>query len=90
MTEDLLPEAAKDRFAPEKVSPVVAWLCTDAAADVTGRIFCASGNRISMLNWQVDTLAEQEQDAPLTVEGAGEIMESTRDRWPKPLNPMDV
>lgn len=91
MTEDLLPEAAKDRFAPEKVSPVVAWLCTDAAADVSGRIFCAGGNRISMLNWQVDILAEEKhRDTPLTVEEVGQIMEATRDRWPKPLNPMDV
>ena len=90
MTQDLLPETAKDRFSSEKVSPVVAWLCTDAAADVTGRIFCAGGNRISMLNWQVDTLAENDRDTPLTVEEVDQIMEATRDRWPKPLNPMDV
>jgi NAD(P)-dependent dehydrogenase (short-subunit alcohol dehydrogenase family) len=90
MTEDLLPETAKGRFAPEKVSPVVAWLCTDDAADVTGRQFCVGGNRVSLLSWRVDRLGEKKASEPWTVEEVAEIMEASKESWPKPLNPMDV
>ena len=48
LTADILPEAVEERFAPEKVSPVVVWLCTDEAVRVTGRQFCAGANRISL------------------------------------------
>ena len=52
MTEDLMPESEETvRMAPEKVSPTVAWLCTDAAAKVTGRQFCVSGNRTTLLSF---------------------------------------
>ncbi len=37
------------RFAPEKVPPAVARLCSDAAVDVTGRQLAISGDRVSLL-----------------------------------------
>ena len=93
MTEDLIPESEETavRMAPEKVSPTVAWLCTDAAAKVTGRQFCVSGNRTTMLSWQYDVLAERDSsDEPWTVEAIGEQIEASMDSWPKLLKPMEV
>ncbi len=37
-----------DHFAPENVSMLVAWLCSDESAHVTGRIFEAEGGRIAI------------------------------------------
>ena len=93
MTEDLMPESEETavRMAPEKVSPTVAWLCTDAAANVTGRQFCVSGNRTTLLSWQYDVLAERDSsDEPWTVEAIGEQIEASMDSWPKLLKPMEV
>ena len=63
MTEDLMPENEETavRMAPEKVSPTVAWLCTDAAAKVTCRQFCVSSSRTTLLSWQYDVLAERDR-----------------------------
>ena len=93
MTEDLMPETEETavRMAPEKVSPTVAWLCTDAAAKVTGRQFCVSGNRTTLLSWQYNVLAERDSsDEPWTVEAIGEQIEASMDSWPKLLKPMEV
>ena len=93
MTEDLMPESEETavRMAPEKVSPTVAWLCTDAAAKVTGRQFCVSGNRTTLLSWQYDVLAERDSsDEPWTVEAIGEQIEASMSSWPKLLKPMEV
>ena len=93
MTEDLMPESEETavRMAPEKVSPTVAWLCTDAAAKVTGRQFCVSGNRTTLLSWQYSVLAERDSsDEPWTVEAIGEQIEASMDSWPKLLKPMEV
>ena len=93
MTEDLMPESEETavRMAPEKVSPTVAWLCTDAAAKVTGRQFCVSGNRTTLLSWHYDVLAERDSsDEPWTVEAIGEQIEASMDSWPKLLKPMEV
>ena len=91
LTVDILPENVEERFAPEKVSPVVVWLCTDDAGQVTGRQFCAGGNRVSLLSWQVLEIAQGDpMDAPFTVEEVGERMAATLEDWPKLLKPMEV
>lgn len=54
---------------PRKISPLVVWLCTDAAANINGRTFEVWGNTISLLSepeplrtiisedgWNLDTL----------------------------------
>ena len=58
---------------------------------VTGRQFCVTGNRTSLLSWQTQVLAEKDaMDAPWTVEAIGEAIESTMEQWPKLLKPMEV
>ena len=93
MTEDLMPESDETavRMAPEKVSPTVAWLCTDEAAKVTGRQFGVSGNRVSLLSWTLDVIAQKDSmEEPWSVAEIGEAMQATMDSWPKLLKPMEV
>ena len=91
LTEDIMPGDAEGQFGPEKVAPVVVWLCTDDAKNVTGRQFCAGGNRVSLLSWQVLEIAQRDpMDAPFTVEEIGERMAATQDDWPRLLKPMEV
>ena len=91
LTEDIMPENVEERFAPEKVSPVVVWLCSDEAAHVTGRQFCAGGNRVSLLSWQVTEIADKDpMDTPWTVDEIGERMQASLEQWPKLLRPMEV
>ncbi len=91
MTEDIMPEDAEASFEPEKVSPVVVWLCTDDANHVTGRQFCAGGNRVSLLSWQVLEIAQGDPSgAPFSVEEIGERMAATIEDWPRLLKPMEV
>jgi NAD(P)-dependent dehydrogenase (short-subunit alcohol dehydrogenase family) len=88
LTEDILPEQAKDAFPPEKVSPAVVWLCTDEAKDVSGRQFLVAGNNVSLLSWQITPIASKEQkDAPWDVEAIGAKILASKDAWP-PINPM--
>jgi len=91
MTEDIMQESTADRFAPEKVAPPVVWLCTDDAKDVTGRQFCVGGNRISLLSWQVTTIAEKDPKGdPWTIDEVDEHMRASMEQWPKPLKAMEV
>ena len=37
-----------DEMAPERIAPLVVWLCTDAAAEVNGQDFGVGGNSIRL------------------------------------------
>jgi len=88
LTEDILPEQAKDAFPPEKVSPAVVWLCTDEAKEVSGRQFLVAGNNVSLLSWQITPIASKDQkDAPWGVKTIGEEILASKEAWP-PINPM--
>ena len=88
LTDDILPEQARDAVPPEKVSPTVVWLCTDEAKDVTGRTWLLTGNRVSLLSWQVTSVAyRDEAEGPWDVEDVGAAILASKDSWP-PINPM--
>jgi len=44
------PNFDPDQFPPRKISPIVVWLCTDAAADVNGRTFHVGGDDVGLLS----------------------------------------
>ena len=91
LTVDIMPKETEERFGPEKVSPVVVWLCTDEAAKVTGRQFCAGANRVSLLSWQVTEIVEGDpMGEPLSLDDIGERMAATMEHWPRLLRPMEV
>ena len=88
LTDDILPDAVKDQLPPDRVSPMVVWLCTDEAKEVTGRTWLVSSNRVAMLSWDLTTLANKDEaDGPWDVEAVGEAVLATKDSWP-PVNPM--
>jgi multifunctional beta-oxidation protein len=48
--EFLLPPEGTLTTEPDQVAPMIAWLSSDQAEDVTGRIFHTVGNRVSLMN----------------------------------------
>ncbi|MEM9033301.1 MAG: SDR family oxidoreductase [Actinomycetota bacterium] len=52
LTEDLgmgqLPEEQLDSVSPRWIAPIVTWLCSEDAKDVTGRVFEASGSVLAV------------------------------------------
>jgi len=82
MTADLFPEGSEERFAPEKVSPAIAWLCSDEAAEITGRQFVISGNRVTLLYPAAHLIADKDSGSWGADEIGQKIKESVAD-WPK-------
>jgi NAD(P)-dependent dehydrogenase (short-subunit alcohol dehydrogenase family) len=82
MTETVLgdfgapPEdGAFDEWNPENVGPVVAWLASDDAADVSGQVFVVFGGRVHLMDgwtmvgeieqgerWSVDAIAARKKE----------------------------
>jgi len=63
-----------DRYAPENVSNLLAWLASPAGASVTGRVFEAEGGRICICDgWR--TTEGVDRDAPWNPAELGEVIE---------------
>ncbi|MDE2924209.1 MAG: SDR family oxidoreductase [Acidobacteriota bacterium] len=91
LTEDIMPETTAEPLAPEKVSPAVVWLCTDDAADITGRIFAVGGNKVSLLAWQSLEIASRPNDQdPWDVAAIGEKIRAASADFPTPVRFTDL
>ena len=73
MTESVLGDFGQptedgfDEWDPENIGPVVAWLASEDAADVTGQVFVVFGGRLHLMQpWTM--VSEIEQDRPWTVD----------------------
>lgn len=90
MTSDIFPEGQnmEELLSPDKVSPLVVWLGSDEAKDVTGRQFMVSGNSVQLLSWQAQEIcAKDNTEAPWTVAEIGEKVRESFDNWPKGIQP---
>jgi NAD(P)-dependent dehydrogenase (short-subunit alcohol dehydrogenase family) len=56
------PNFDPEQFPPRKISPLVVWLCTEAAANVNGRTFHVGGDDVALMS---------EPQAQVTVHQAG-------------------
>jgi hypothetical protein len=85
MTANLFPEGSEERFAPEKVSPAIAWLCSDEAAEITGRQFVISGNRVSLLYPAALTIADKDaSEGGWSADEIGQKIKASMADWPRP------
>jgi NAD(P)-dependent dehydrogenase (short-subunit alcohol dehydrogenase family) len=65
------PEAGFDAMAPENVSPLVAWLASADARDVTGRVLEVAGGRIAVVDgWRAGTELDRGERWPAAEIGA--------------------
>jgi len=85
MTADLFPAGSEERFAPENVSPAIAWLCSDQADDITGQQFVISGNRVSLLYPAAYPIADKDvSEGAWTPSEIGERIRKSMADWPEP------
>ncbi|MDA0791235.1 MAG: SDR family NAD(P)-dependent oxidoreductase [Proteobacteria bacterium] len=90
MTADVLPEDQnmEDLLSPDKVSPLVVWLGSDEASDVTGRTFLVSGNNVQLISWQAQPIAMRSNtEGPWSVAEIGERVRENFEHWPKGIQP---
>ncbi|QUQ66406.1 SDR family oxidoreductase [Kutzneria sp. CA-103260] len=64
------PATGFDAMAPENVSPLVVWLGSEDAGDITGRVFEVDGGRICLADgWRRGPTVEREERWPVTEVG---------------------
>ncbi|GAA3433703.1 SDR family oxidoreductase [Kutzneria kofuensis] len=64
------PESGFDAMAPENVSPLVVWLGSEEAGDVTGRVFEVEGGRICLADgWRRGPTVERGERWPINEVG---------------------
>jgi len=87
MTANLFPEGSEVNYAAEKVSPAIAWLCSDEAEGITGRQFVISGNRVSLLYPAQHKIAERDNgEEPWDASEIGQEILKSIESWPKAAN----
>ncbi len=90
MTEDLFPQDQniEELMSPAKVSPLLVYLGSDHAKNVTGRTFLVSGNSVQLLSWQSQEVASKDNgEEPWTVAEIAEAVEANIEHWPKGIQP---
>ena len=88
MTEDIFSKPTKQQLAAEKVAPMVVWLCSEEAGEISGRTFLVAGNRVSLLSWQLEHLAvKNELEEPWDVAAIGREILQSQGYWPA-INPL--
>ncbi|MGB1342697.1 MAG: SDR family NAD(P)-dependent oxidoreductase [Pseudomonadales bacterium] len=90
LTEDIFPQGQnmEELLSPDKVSPLVVWLGSDDAKDVTGRTFLATGNTVQLLSWQSQVICQKDNtEGPFEVAEIGEAVRENFEHWPKGIQP---
>jgi len=90
LTEDIFPQGQnmEELLSPDKVSPLVVWLGSDDAKEVTGRTFLVTGNNVQLLSWQSQTVCQKDNtEGPFEVAEIGDAVRANFEHWPKGIQP---
>jgi NAD(P)-dependent dehydrogenase (short-subunit alcohol dehydrogenase family) len=90
LTSDIFPEGQnmEELLSADKVSPLVVWLGSDDAKEVTGRQFMVAGNSVQLISWQAhDVAVKDNTDGPWTVAEIGEKVAENFEKWPRGIQP---
>lgn len=81
LSEEMWLRAKKGPGPVEHVPPIVTWLCTDAAAGVSGKVFHSAGGRISVWSEFEDrgtiSKGDPDENPPYTLEELDRLVPST-------------
>lgn len=81
LSDEMWAAAKKGPGPVEHVPPIVTWLCTDAAASVSGRVFHSGGGRVSV--WRdyedINTISKGDpyENDPYTLDELDELVPGT-------------
>jgi NAD(P)-dependent dehydrogenase (short-subunit alcohol dehydrogenase family) len=85
-----IPEGEFDQLAPENIAPLVAFLASDAAADITGQVFGIQGGLVELYQGWHPVAALQKDDRWTPEElaqRAGELFEEMPKQYAPPQSP---
>uniref|UniRef100_T1JMB3 Peroxisomal multifunctional enzyme type 2 n=1 Tax=Strigamia maritima TaxID=126957 RepID=T1JMB3_STRMM len=88
LTEDILPPDLFEKFKPQFVAPVVAWLCHDLCPE-NGRIFQAAGGWVGKYEWRRSTGVALPANEKMTIELVKENWETISD-MSDPAHPLTI
>lgn len=78
MSDELFAAAKKGPGPVEHVPPIVTWLCTDAAANVSGQVFHSGGGKVSVWSEYEDkntiTKGDPDENLPYTLDELDELI----------------
>jgi NAD(P)-dependent dehydrogenase (short-subunit alcohol dehydrogenase family) len=86
-----VPEGEFDALAPENVAPMVAYLASDAAADITGQVFYVQGGLVQLYQgWTpVAEIRKDERWTPSELaERVGELFEGRPSQYSPDRSPL--
>jgi len=90
LTEAVMGEQMKARLDPAKVSPLVVYLLSSAAREITGRIFEMGGGSLVAVDMPRPVAGLQREDGDWRVDRLAAVVPGLIGQMPDEMNPVDA